>query len=262
MNMKKIITNISTPLALGLSFLAISIYFSTSHSETKNKDNKTEIIQYLKQQVGAENIGNISDSPIEGIHQVKIGPDFAYITKDGRYLFTGELIDLKAQENWTKKQAAIEVAKQLKEFPESDMVIYKAENEEKSQVTIFTDTTCPYCTKLHAEVADLQKAGVTVRYIAFPRAGLEGSTYKIMKAVWCAENQQEALTIAKGLVDGKTEAALDMKSCDKAKAVDNGYEFGRKIGITGTPAIVLPDGDLIAGYIPGSQLLQRLNIQE
>lgn len=64
-------------------------------------------------------------------------------------------------------------------------------------ITVFTDTTCGYCRKLHNEIGELNDNGVTVQYLAFPRAGLNSQNYEDMVSVWCAANPQQALTDAK-----------------------------------------------------------------
>jgi len=121
---------------------------------------------------------------------------------------------------------------------------------------VFTDTSCPYCRKLHQEVPELQQAGVTVRYVAFPRSGLQGKAYRTMRAVWCAEDRRAAMDSAKGAGIGK----LGSGDCTGVKAVDAGYGLGQKFGIRGTPAIVLPDGSIQPGYMPASRLLARLGL--
>ena len=37
------------------------------------------------------------------------------------------------------------------------------------------------------------------------------------------------------------------------------FLLGQKIGITGTPAIIKSDGELLPGYLPPEELLNRLN---
>ena len=60
---------------------------------------------------------------------------------------------------------------------------------------MFTDVTCFYCQKLHKEVPELNKRGVEVRYLAYPRAGCGFSeVIKQLASAWCADNPQETLT--------------------------------------------------------------------
>ena len=58
------------------------------------------------------------------------------------------------------------------------MIVYKAPNE-KHSITVFTDISCGYCRKLHRELNDLLDAGITVKYLAFPRGGLQVQAMQI-----------------------------------------------------------------------------------
>jgi thiol:disulfide interchange protein DsbC len=68
--------------------------------------------------------------------------------------------------------------------------------------------------------------------------------------VWCADDQQEALTLAKA---GEEPEPLQCEN-----PVGEQYALGQAIGITGTPALVTADGTLIPGYMPPAQLKERL----
>jgi len=37
------------------------------------------------------------------------------------------------------------------------------------------------------------------------------------------------------------------------------FDIGRKIGLSGTPGIILPNGQLLAGYVPASELIKILD---
>lgn len=222
----------------------------------KSSEETTSLTTYLRKTIPGTDIGTPEKTTIPEVFQIKLGNTYAYLSKDGRYLLTGELIDLKTQKNLTREQKAKDTANLMADYPEKSKIVFPAEGEEKSSITVFTDVSCPYCRKLHSEVPALQKAGVTVKYIAFPRSGLQGDAYQTMKSVWCASDRQKALGIAKG----KHTGTVEKKDCGAGKAVDAGYKLGKRIGITGTPAIILKNGALIEGYIPQKQLLVRLGL--
>lgn len=120
-------------------------------------------------------IGAPTAVPMTGLHQVKVGPDYAYLTQHGRYPLIGDLIDLAEQTNLTEQGKAGDRLARLAQTQEADMVVYPANGDERSRISVFTDSTCPYCRKLHREVPTMQSAGVTVRYLAFPRRGPRGA---------------------------------------------------------------------------------------
>ena len=141
--------------------------------------------------------------------------------------------------------------------PETQMVIFAPKNPQYT-ITVFTDVDCAYCRKLHSEIAELNKLGVRVRYMFFPRTGPNTESWKKAEVVWCSVNRNEALTRA------KAGAQLDMnlsKGCD-ASPVARDYAVGQSIGVRGTPAIVTERGDYIAGYLPPRELVQEIkNLQ-
>ena len=120
-----------------------------------------------------------------------------------------------------------------------EMIVYKAA-QEKHVITVFTDITCGYCHKLHEEMKDYNALGITVRYLAFPRAGVQSQPEQDMKAIWCAKDRNKAFDDA---MNGK---GVKPASCDIDIA--NHYALGVQFGVSGTPAIVLSNGYVVPGY--------------
>jgi thiol:disulfide interchange protein DsbC len=102
-------------------------------------------------------------------------------------------------------------------------------------------------------VPELNKQGVKVRYLMFPRTGLNGESYRRAVAVWCAKDRAKAIGIAKA--GGK----LDMKTC--TNPVESHYRLGQRLEIGGTPAIFVDDGRVFPGYIPAQRLLGMLGLE-
>lgn len=193
----------------------------------------------------------VKESPLKGIYQVSYGTKIFYISLDGHYLFSGELIDLKNQTNLTEKNRGALRLKTLKEIDESSLIVYKAKGEEKHVITVFTDIDCGYCRKLHSGMAEMNELGITVRYMAFPRAGIGSSSYNKAVSVWCAKDPNKAMDAAKG------GAMPETATCDSP--VKKHYETGLALGVNGTPAILLQDGTLMPGYLPPQVLAQKLD---
>ncbi|MCW8963046.1 MAG: thioredoxin fold domain-containing protein [Gammaproteobacteria bacterium] len=206
----------------------------------------------LRQRLRGVEVGKPQKTEVKDLYQVRAGSEYAYLFSGGRYALIGNLIDLQTGQNLTEQAKEKLTLQLLETFPESDMVIYPPEDTTQQTLTILTDTDCPYCRKLHKEIPQLQKAGIRVRYIPFPRGGKQGKGYADMKAVWCAKDRTVAMDIAKGVNSGD----IDMNGCMEAAAVDRGYEFGLKIGLRGTPAIILQNGRMLEGYVPADRLIE------
>lgn len=200
-------------------------------------------------------VSAVSPFAVEGFYEILTDRGIYYISSDAKYLLVGDVYDLDNQINLSK-QKRMQVSRdkvtanidKLKSF-EKDMIVYKAP-QEKHVITVFTDPSCTYCQKLHAEMADYHKQGITVRYLAFPRGGINTSTYHSMVSIWCADDPKLAMDSVKA---GRPIAA---KSCENT--VKEQYELGELLGISGTPAIILEDGSLKPGYLPADSLIQLL----
>lgn len=194
-------------------------------------------------------VKQVNSSPVEGLKELITNKGVLYASPDGQFLMQGTLIDLNNRNNLTEQ--ALNGVRQLglKEY-EASMIVYKAP-EQKHSITVFTDISCGYCRKLHRELDDLLAAGITVKYLAFPRGGLQGSGYADLMNVWCANNQQEAMDDAKSGKDTKM-----VQGCNAPIAEH--YQLGQSFGINGTPAIILEDGTMIPGYQPAAALSAAL----
>lgn len=198
----------------------------------------------------------VEPTPLKDIFEVRLdsGETF-YTDRDGQYLLVGDLYqnDKGRLVNLTERAQNEERKAAIDAIPEDEMVVFKPAGEVKATLTVFTDTTCPYCHKFHEEVPELNKRGVEVRYLAFPRAGESSQGARQLAQVWCSANRSEAMTAA---IQGKELKAK--ASCDNP--VSQQYELGKQLGVQGTPALVFPDGQIVPGYIPVERLSAMLGI--
>jgi len=191
----------------------------------------------------------ISETPLPGILQVQINSDIVYVSSDAKYLVQGQIMDIDTRTNITD-QAKSGIRQDLLADLNKEEQISFAPEEPKYELLVFTDIDCGYCRKLHNQMAEYNEEGIAIHYMAFPRAGIGSDSYDKFVSVWCADDQQSALTAAKNGGD------LEAKSCPNPIA--DQYSVGREIGVTGTPALVTSDGTLIPGYMPPEQLRERL----
>ena len=193
---------------------------------------------------------DVSVAPVQGFYQAIYGLQVVYISADGRYLLYGDLIDLDENVNLTedaRKSGRLEV---LGGLDETGMVVFEPD-QVTSTVTVFTDTSCGYCVKLHREMAAINAGGVKVRYLGYPRSGPQSPTFQTLVSVWCADDPQQAMT------DAKAGLAIEKKSCQTS--IERHIEVAKRVGIRGTPTIVLQDGHLIPGYVPADELVEMAN---
>ncbi|WJD49645.1 bifunctional protein-disulfide isomerase/oxidoreductase DsbC [Enterobacter sp. PGRG2] len=178
----------------------------------------------------------IQPSPISGMKTVLTNSGVLYVTEDGKHMIQGPLYDVSGPQpiNTTNSMLMTHL-----NALEKEMIVYKAANE-KHVITVFTDITCGYCHKLHEQMADYNALGITVRYLAFPRQGMQSEAADNMKAIWCAKDRNKAFD------DAMAGKGVKAASCDVDIA--DQYALGVQFGVSGTPAIVLSNGYVVPGY--------------
>ncbi|MEY4760999.1 MAG: hypothetical protein RLZZ200_855 [Pseudomonadota bacterium] len=195
---------------------------------------------------------DIRPTPVAGIYELVHGAGVSYISADGKYLFSGDLYRIGEGgdfPNLTEERRKDLRVKLLAAVPESEMIVY-APKSPKYTVSVFTDVDCPWCKRLHGQMAEYNKLGIRVRYLAWPRTAPKTPSWVKSQNVWCTKDRTEAFEKAVG---GGTVANA---SC--ADPVLRHHDLGRKLGVQGTPGIVLPDGELVPGYVPPDELLEHL----
>lgn len=192
----------------------------------------------------------VSETPVDGILQVQIQGDIVYTSADGRYLFQGRLIDLDTRADLTEQAKSVQRLALMDSIDESKQIAFEPENPDY-ELIVFTDIDCGYCRKLHSQIAEYNEQGIGIRYMSFPRAGIGSNSYNKYVSVWCADDQRDALTLAK--------QGTDPEPLQCENPVAEQYQLGVALGVTGTPALLMNDGQLIPGYVPPDKLKQRLD---
>lgn len=189
---------------------------------------------------------------VDGVFGIDLpGGSSLYVTNDGQHLFAGELFAMGDElVSLSEGRRSIERVDLLAKVTQEEMVIFPAKGEIKYVVHIFTDVDCGYCRKLHNEIRDYSALGIEVRYLAYPRMGLDSDTRKKMSAVWCSADRKKALT--------KAKLGVEVRAPECADPVDIQYALGQRLGVSGTPAIVTSDGRMLPGYLPAIELQKQL----
>jgi thiol:disulfide interchange protein DsbC len=189
-------------------------------------------------------------TPIDNLYEITFGTRIVYITADGRFLLQGKLVDLETRSEITDKRLSELKQAALAQVGEDRMVIYSPEDP-RHQVTVFTDIDCGFCRRMHAEMEQYHKQGIAIRYLFYPRAGIGSDSYAKAVSVWCAADRHGAMDAA------KAGEAVPAKTCENP--VDAHYELGQQMRISGTPALVLSDGEIVPGYVPPDKLRRALD---
>ena len=235
-----------TGAALLATFFTVSTAWSADSAEVPAEER--ERLAEMFDSIAPE---DIKSSPIDGWYTIQKGSLVAYISEDGRYLLQGDLIDLDTKINLSELSRT-DSRRDLMSALSDDDVITFSPTEVKYSVAVFTDVDCTYCRRLHSQIEQYMANGIEVRYLLYPRGGPASAAWNTSESVWCASDRAEALTMA------KLDKEFESSSCD-ASIVQDHYVLGQQVGLAGTPAIVLEDGEMVAGYMPPDALKQRLD---
>lgn len=224
---------------------------NTATKTTNTSFDAAKLKTKLEQTLGI-NVVKVVDTPMPGIALMMTERGLFYSSHDGAFLIIeGKVLSVAdgfaELSNLSLAQVRVDG---IKDF-ENDMIEYKAADE-KYVLTVFTDITCGYCRKMHNQMAEYNALGITIRYLAYPRSGVKDevgnltSGFKDMRSVWCSEDSAKAMTNA------KSGQAIAFQACDAP--IEAQLNFGRQIGVKGTPAIILSDGKMLPGYVKPTEL--------
>lgn len=229
---------------------------SKTATSVVSKENNKKVMQDLQKNLllsGIEaKITSATPTQMEGVYWVNAEGIPAFFTdKTGKYVIQGTLIEIggKTPVDITAKLNA-EVAKdKLAKVAKEDMVIYPAKGEHKASIYVFTDTTCPYCQKIHQDVEALNAKGIEVRYLAWPRGP---KAVPSLQAIWCNNDRQKAMDMV------KSGNAVEPLTCETP--IEEQTELGFSLGVSGTPAVFTEDGEQLGGYLPPEAIAKALGL--
>ena len=195
-------------------------------------------------------VEDLHPSPIPGVYEFVQGTEVVYLSADGKYAINGDLFDLSSNGNITEQRRRAARVRILADLPETQMVIF-GPREPRYTVTVFTDVDCAYCRELHRQIAEYNRLGIRVRYLAYPRSGPNTESWTKAEQVWCSTDRNAALTAA------KRDQPLPGKVCPD-NPVASEYALGKNFDLQGTPAIVMPSGEMVQGYLTPVELAHHL----
>ncbi|WP_148861923.1 DsbC family protein [Marinobacter fonticola] len=238
---------------MGMALAILSLFSCAAYAA--DDGTKKALRDRLEASIPGLKIQNVKASSVDGLYEVTTNnPEMIYATENGEYFLVGDLYQVGEQglSNVTEQGRAEARAKQMATVERDDMISYAPDGDVKAEIFVFTDIDCPYCRKLHQDVPRLNELGIQVHYLGYPRSGPGTPSFKKYVSVWCADDSSAAMDKAK---NGESVAPAN---CDNPVA--DQFRLGGEVGVTGTPAIILEDGNMIRGYVPADRLAQGLGL--
>ena len=237
------LTKLILILSLGISSVTLAV--NSQNSIPSNTKNKIEL-HLLSLFPDLKNI-EITHTDIQDVYQFWAGTQLNYVQYKDGHIFLGELYNLERKVSLAREAEQKNIASLINRLNKNDLIRYPAQNE-KHEISIFTDVDCHFCRKIHTEIPKLNAAGISVQYVAFPAYSRDINKHI---SVWCADNPLKAMNSA------KKGFSIPEKNCKNS--VRQTLNLGSSLGFNGTPNIVYATGETVEGYQSAEQIIAHLN---
>ncbi len=213
---------------------------------------KKEAERLLKTEKLKAKVLSIRPAPVKGLWAVEVeraGRRFlVYVDFAKKYLVEGRFTLLEDLGKPILRK--VDVAS----IPTEDAILL-GRKDAKTKIIIFDDPDCPYCKKLHEELKKIVRKHEDIAFLLkmYPLP-IHPEAYDKAKAIVC----EKSLKLLEDAFAGKK---LPPPSCETT-VIDDNIKLARRLGISGTPAIIFPDGRLIPGYVDAETLLEVLKMEQ
>ncbi len=241
-----------TTLIRVTALLAVAVTFMVSNALAQST--LEDVKARLSENLPGIGITSLQETPVPGLYELVTDGQIYYVDETAEYLVDGSVIRLSDRVNLTDSRLGGIHMSLIKDVGEENMLIYEPETPSTRSITVFTDISCGYCRRLHAELDTVLEEGVRVRYLLFPRAGMGSQGHKDLESVWCAKDPLEAMTNAKA--GGK----IVPMTCDNP--IEQHVALAERVGLRGTPLIYTDSGEKIPGYREAKALAGMVNGSE
>ncbi len=197
---------------------------------------------------------DVKESPVSGVWEVSIqqGPNVfkLYVGYGKKYFFEvrgNEFVEIAR----IGKLRKIDFAS----IPLGGAIVI-GDKDAAHKVVVFDDPDCPYCGRFHGVAKDVvaERSDIAFFIKMFPLVQIHPGAYEESRAILCGE---DPLKLLEDAFAGKTLPPAG-ESCTTTE-VDDNMALGRELGITGTPAIILPDGRVQPGFVEADRLIELVD---
>lgn len=222
----------------------ITVIALTAAAMTAAADATSDFIQQLHSRYPAT-LGSTVAPAFPGFYSIVTGNEVLYMRSDFSVLLHGDVVDLKTGQSLSAQILTVKAEPSM--LNPSDAIHI---GNGKQKIAIFADPDCPYCRKLQPELMKLKNVSVDIYEL--PLASLHPNSTRMAQDIWCSTNP------AKSWDDyvSKNITPTD-KTCLNPLA--RNLALSEKLHISGTPALVFPDGTIHAGYLPAYQIQAQLD---
>ena len=194
-------------------------------------------------------IASVQKTPYSGLYEVYMDGQLLYSDANAKYIFMGDVLDVQNRKNLTQARLSVLNVVKWDSLPLTDAIkLVKGKGERK--IVVFSDVDCPYCRKFEGELTKVDN--ITVYTFLYPIEGLHPKAVQTSRQIWCAPDKNKAWDEYLG--SGKIPA--NDGKC--ANPVDENIALANKLGISGTPTIILSNGQRVPGMVPATKLEEMM----
>jgi len=225
-----------------------------SKCHTISKEEIKEILKKLK--APDAEIVKVQDSPLRGLWEISIinkgRPGLFYVDFSKGFVVSGSIIEVNSGRNKTAERLTRLQESRRVDFSKIPLnqALVMGDPVAPRKVAVFTDPDCPYCGKLHKEMEQVlqQRKDIVFYILLYP---IYKNSYWKAKSIICKRS-------LKMLEDAFAKKTIPQPDCNTDEP-DSNIRLAQEFGITGTPALVLPDGRVHPGWMPAKQLMDFID---
>ncbi|MBF0537561.1 MAG: DsbC family protein [Nitrospirae bacterium] len=252
-------------VSLMMAFLAVGFFYDVREAFSFggcdenciscHKLSVEEAGQLLKDFAPTAKVEAVQQAPSKGLWEITINTGknnvIAYLDYSKENLIIGSIVKIKTKKNLTEDRLTEVNKVNVSTIPLKNSILMGPKNA-KIQLIVFTDPDCPFCKQLHGELkALLEKLkDVSIHIILFPLTKLHPMSYKHSKAIAC----EKSLKLLDDVFAGKE---IPEPKCETS-VIDDNIKLAEGIGLTGTPAVVMPDGRVLRGTFKADDLVKEI----
>ncbi|MGO9378183.1 MAG: DsbC family protein [Dissulfurispiraceae bacterium] len=213
-----------------------------------------EAASILKNAIPDATILGVNQGPVKGLWEVLLQAGghkgIVYIDYSKKNFFSGAIINIAEKKNLTQESFEQLNKADVSKIPLGDALVLGDKNA-KYKVIVFSDPDCPYCAKLHAEIKKVVEKRKDIAFFIklFPLPMHKDSEWKA-KSIICNKS-------IKLLDDNFEGRPIPKTECD-TNVIDENKKLAGELGISGTPALVLPDGRIVSGFREADTLIDMI----
>ena len=189
-------------------------------------------------------IESVAKTAFPGVYELVMDGQVFYTDEKVSYLFSGNLLDIRAGEprnltqEATNKLAAAALARS------TDLAVKRVKGNGRRVLYTFEDPNCSYCKELQKELTKINN--VTIYTFLWPI--LSNDSIEKSKAIWCAKDRGKAWE------DAMTKSTMPAGKRDCDTPLEKNGQLAQRFGIRGTPAVYIANGQQIGGYVAAEKI--------